>query len=133
MVVVAEHCPDKFKWEYMHEPKQKEGDHGMKKLLSNENPFILANTKELLAQSGIDCSIRNEFIGGASGELPHFELWPEIWVLQDEDLERAQAIVEEISDNSRIEEWTCNFCQENNADSFEYCWNCRKERPASQL
>jgi len=105
----------------------------MKKLMSSENPFILANNKEILAQSGIDCIIKNEFIGGASGELPHFELWPEIWVLHDEDLKRAQAIVSEINDNSRIKEWTCNSCQENNADSFEYCWNCKMDRSASQL
>ena len=103
----------------------------MKKLVTNENLFILANIKEVLEQAGIACSIKNEFIGGASGELPHFELWPEIWIMHDEDLERAQSIVTEINDNSPIDEWACNFCQEKNADSFEYCWNCRNERNAS--
>lgn len=100
----------------------------MKKLVANENPFILANIREILEQQDIRCTIKNEFASSGSGELPHFDLWPELWILEDSDLESAQAILTEINDNSWKDEWTCSFCQEKNADSFEYCWNCRNER-----
>ena len=99
----------------------------MKKLVINENPFILANFKEILEKTGIQCTIRNEFASSGSGELPHFDLWPELWVLEDKDWEQAQAVLAEIAETSDAE-WTCNFCQENNADSFDCCWNCRNER-----
>jgi hypothetical protein len=100
----------------------------MKKLITNENPFIVANIRELLEQAEIRCSIKNEFASSGSGELPHFDTWPELWILDENDWDRAQAILTEIRDNSWDEEWTCNYCQEKNANSFDYCWNCRNER-----
>lgn len=100
----------------------------MKKLVTKENPFILANIREILEQSDIRCTIKNEFASSGSGELPHFDLWPELWVLEDRDFERAQKILMEITDNSQDNEWRCTFCKEKNAESFEYCWNCRYER-----
>lgn len=104
----------------------------MKKLVTNENPFILANIREILEQADIACSIKNEFASSGSGELPHFDLWPELWVLTDSDWERAQAILADITENSLNEEWICSFCQENNAGSFAYCWNCQSERTVAE-
>jgi hypothetical protein len=100
----------------------------MKKLVTNENAFILANFREILEQADIRCTIKNEFASSGSGELPHFDVWPELWILQDNDWERAKVILMEITDNSWENEWTCGFCDEKNADSFGYCWNCRNER-----
>lgn len=100
----------------------------MKKLITHENPFILANIRELMEQAGIPCSIKNEFASSGSGELPHFDLWPELWILDAKDWGRAQKLLVEINDNSWEEEWTCGYCEEKNANTFDYCWNCRKER-----
>lgn len=100
----------------------------MKKLTSHENLFIVANIREIMEQADIACMIKNEFAGSGSGEIPHFETWPELWVINEEDFDKAQAILTQIEDNSWHNEWTCNFCQEKNADSFEYCWNCRNDR-----
>lgn len=102
----------------------------MKKLLSNENLFVIQNIRQILEQAGIPCSIKNEFVTSGSGELPHFEVWPELWSIRDSDHQKAEKIIQDIND-SDLEEWTCDSCKEINVNSFDFCWNCDKGRPSS--
>jgi hypothetical protein len=51
----------------------------------------VAQVQSALEMAGIPCTLRNEYAGGASGELAPLETWPEIWVLRDRDHDRAMA------------------------------------------
>ncbi len=65
----------------------------MIKIFTHENRLILFNIKNLLEAEGIETVVRNEFSSSAVGDLSPFETWPELWLLHDEDLPRAQEIV----------------------------------------
>ena len=96
----------------------------MKKLYSNENRMILYNMKNLLQAQGIETVVVNEFAGGGVGDLPAFETWPELWVRDEAQFARAQAIVDSVSGAGDAPPWYCRGCQEANDAAFDICWNC---------
>ncbi len=70
----------------------------MIKVFTHENRLILFNVKNLLEAEGIETVVRNEFSSSAVGDLSPFETWPELWLLHDEDLPRARAILSRLND-----------------------------------
>ena len=58
---------------------------------SHESLAHVGHVRNLLEQSGIDCIVKNEQLSGGLGEIPFLECLPELWVLRDADLRRAQA------------------------------------------
>ncbi len=96
----------------------------MKKLYTNENRIILFKIRNLLQEAGIRTVLRNEFAGGGIGDLPAFDTWPELWVEDDSDFERAQVILQEIEGETSGSDWYCRGCQELNYASFQLCWKC---------
>ncbi len=103
----------------------------MKKVYSSHDPMLVAQLRGVLEDNHIACVMRNEFLMGAAGELPPMECWPEIWVLEDFQYERARALVEgflEASDGPR-EPWTCGRCGEAVDPPFSQCWRCGFEHP----
>jgi hypothetical protein len=79
----------------------------------------------MLEQQGIACLIRNEQLSGALGEVPFLECMPELWVLEDADAGRAEAIIAELRrDTSGGASWRCRHCHEENESQFAACWNC---------
>jgi hypothetical protein len=102
----------------------------MKLVYSNENNFIVNNVKNLIEVQGIKTFLKNEFAQGAVGEVSAFDVWPEIWIVDDADFERAQLIVKSSQGNDNVD-WVCQSCSETNASSFELCWNCQHENTKS--
>ncbi len=102
----------------------------MKKLISRSSLIELAPFEFGLKAAGIEFSIKNEFISGATGELPFTEVWPELWVTNDASLLQATDICQRIEDevNHQQVDWSCNECEEANAHSFEFCWSCGELR-----
>ena len=98
----------------------------MKRLLVLQDPILAGHFHALLEEAGISCLLRNHFLGGAAGELPPNECWPEIWVVHDGDAERARSILD--SDTSpgaeRSMHWRCHGCGENLEPQFMECWKC---------
>ena len=94
---------------------------------SNESLFLVNNVKNLIDAQGISTFIKNEFSQGAIGEISAFDAWPEVWIKNDKDLERATEIINELQSNNEGEDWVCQKCSEQNAPSFEVCWNCGSE------
>lgn len=90
------------------------------------NNYLLS----LLEQEGIRCTVRNRYLGGAIGELPVNEGWPEIWVTHDEDADEARRIIEQITQTAvtDADPWHCD-CGEDIEGQFSACWNCGGERP----
>ncbi len=95
----------------------------MKKLKTATNQIELGFFQGILQQEGINCLVKNEFLSGASGELPVNETWPEIWVA-DEDLYRATVILENIEFSDDAEPWHCEQCKQLIEPQFAVCWHC---------
>lgn len=99
----------------------------MKLLHTQENAFSLSSIQNLVEAEGIATVMKNQFLGSGSGEVPHFETWPELWVCDDEDFERAKQLLDHVlaqlaSSDGKV--WKCTHCQEENDASFELCWQC---------
>ena len=101
----------------------------MKKLTSSESLVTINHYKNVLESEGIPCQIRNEFLGGIAGEMPLQEIWPELWVINDIDYDRASQLLDNaIVDESPHANWTCRQCGEENEGQFAACWNCGTEQ-----
>jgi hypothetical protein len=100
----------------------------MKLVYSNENQFLVHNVKNLIEAQAIDTFLKNEFAQGAVGEISAFDSWPEIWVVDDSDFDRAVEIVKTSQSKGSGIDWNCKNCSEKNDPSFEICWNCHREK-----
>ena len=97
----------------------------MKKLTSSESLVTINHFKNVLESEGIPCQIRNEFLGGIAGEMPLQEIWPELWIVNDIDYDRAKQLIDAaITDESPHSNWKCRQCGEDNEGQFAACWNC---------
>ncbi|WDE08323.1 DUF2007 domain-containing protein [Thalassomonas viridans] len=99
----------------------------MKLVYTNENLFLVANVKNILEAQRIEVMLKNEFSLGAIGEISAFDAWPELWLVNESDYEKAMAVIEASSSHKGADEWICNHCCERNDASFEICWNCQSE------
>ena len=96
----------------------------MKKLTSAESIVTINHYKNLLASEGIATKIRNEHLGSIMGEIPFFETWPQLWVVNDLDYDRACQLIESVESESPQEPWNCKRCGEANEGQFSACWSC---------
>ena len=99
----------------------------MKLIYTHENRIMALNIRNVLINHGFDVALNNEFASSASGGLAPFDTWPEVWLLRDDDFDNAKKIIESISYNSTQAAWECKKCQEENDESFDYCWKCHEE------
>lgn len=97
----------------------------MKRLLQSEFLAEITHFKNVLEQNGIRCVIKNEQLSSALGEVPFLECLPELWVLRDGDLHRAERLLNELKrDIPGGASWRCPKCHEENEGQFAVCWNC---------
>jgi hypothetical protein len=97
----------------------------VKKLTAADSLVTINHYKNILESEGIACQIRNEHLGAIMGEMPFVEVWPQLWVKNDLDYDRAlQLIGEANSDESPGEPWRCRRCGEENEGQFAACWSC---------
>ncbi len=99
----------------------------MKLLYTNENRIIVMNMKNVLINNGCEVILNNEYASSASGGLAPFDTWPELWLLKDDDLEKAQKIIDSLLDDANSITWRCDKCLETNDQAFDYCWKCESE------
>ena len=66
----------------------------MKKLTSSESIITINHYKNLLESEGIASSIKNEHLGSIIGEMPFVEVWPQLWVINDLDFDRAKQLID---------------------------------------
>jgi hypothetical protein len=97
----------------------------MKMVYTNESHFLVTNVRNLIEAKKINTFLKNEFAQGAVGETSAFDSWPEVWVFDDLDFNRAIEIVKLSESPDNTVDWTCNNCSEENDPSFEVCWNCQ--------
>jgi hypothetical protein len=105
----------------------------MQKLYSAANLQEAHLLLHRLAHAGIEARVFNEHAQGGLGEIP--VVYPEVWLLDDLDLIRAQKVLAdyERADVSHATR-TCPHCGEQGPENFELCWHCGGllEMPASK-
>lgn len=98
----------------------------MQLVFSHENIMVVTNIKNLLEAENIQVLLKNEFCAGATGEVPVFDAWPEIFVVDDNQLSKAKTIIEQANTSYSGPDWFCKYCKEVNDASFEICWQCQQ-------
>lgn len=98
----------------------------MKKLTSAETIVTITHYQNLLAAEGIRTEIRNQHLGGIMGEMPVFETWPQLWIVNDLDFDRATQLIESTDSGPVGAAWACSQCGEENEGQYGACWNCGK-------
>jgi hypothetical protein len=101
----------------------------VKLIYTNQNPILVGNIKNIVENSGIEVELRNEYASGGAGELSPIDTWPELWVVNDSDIERAEKLVQDALNPKNAKEWRCSHCHEMNDPSFDFCWKCHSEKP----
>jgi hypothetical protein len=106
----------------------------MRRLYRSHDSLLVGSLRAVLAEQGVRCLVKNELLLGAAGDIPPLETWPELWVIDDRDLERARALVQALLE-SRIEgdPWHCPSCGEQLEPQFTACWRCAGPAPDSLL
>ena len=78
-----------------------------------------------LTQAGIEACVLNEHAQGGLGEIPFTHAYPEIWIMEETDVARAQRIVVEFEQTPSSQDTArCAACGELNPLAFEICWRC---------
>jgi hypothetical protein len=108
----------------------------MKRFYKDFNQFKVRQIYTLLTDAGIPCTIKNEFIQGASGEIPHHEALPEVWLLDADWEPKAEALMAQFDEDVAAEDvlpfdWICENCKQSNERQFRICWKCETPRSES--
>lgn len=86
--------------------------------------MILGSMSSALNEIGIKTEVRNDILGGATGEIAPGETWIELWVVDDHQAASATKRIKEIIELPERDDWVCNHCQESNPATFDLCWQC---------
>jgi hypothetical protein len=98
----------------------------LKRVLGSWNQTVVYHGRNLLQAQGIEVLVRNATLSSALGELPPTEA--ELWVMNDEDLQRAQEILS--AGPAAGPDWIC-ACGERSGPQFTQCWRCGAVREPS--
>lgn len=101
----------------------------MKRLIHAPNLAIATLWADLLCHAGVPTTIQRAYASSIAGELPPDQALPELWVVDDERLEQARALLHELR-HPPSRHWQCAACRERIDGPFEQCWNCGAAMPA---
>lgn len=104
-------------------------DGGISRVYSASLLPLVQNIRNVLELNGISCSITNQYLSTAVGEIPPIECWPQLWV-RNEDFPRAKHIINAMLTHQTSSEntWICPKCNEQLEGQFTECWNCGASR-----
>ena len=102
----------------------------MKQVSTSMESAELGLLKNMLEEAGIRCALRNEQLSQALPEAP-FNV--ELWVENDDDLQRAQELCNTWFDclPGATGTWTCANCGQRLRGQFDSCWKCGIKRTAA--
>ena len=101
----------------------------MQLLFSSLNLLEVHHLKKLLEAEGIHCHIKNELLSRLAGEIPFTECAPQLWLLDERDLERATRVVADFGRGAVAKPpWQCKSCGESLEGQFSACWHCGAPR-----
>jgi len=96
-----------------------------------ETLIQVEHIRALLDNEGIRTTVRNQYLSAGLGELPAFECWPELWLVNEGDSARAQRFIQDYlrADPGLLQDWRCPQCGETIEGQFSQCWHCGAEHP----
>lgn len=100
----------------------------MRFVYTHENRILVSNAQNILEIAGIPVVLKNEYAVGGIGDLGVLDTWLELWVIGDQDYEKAVALVAPLLTSEVGAQWTCDSCKETNGAAFDFCWNCQREQ-----
>ncbi|MBT3376733.1 MAG: DUF2007 domain-containing protein [Lentisphaerae bacterium] len=71
----------------------------MKKMATDIDFARIGLMQSALEESGIPTLMRNQELSQLAGALPQGQVWPELWILDDDDYEAAKSLLEDIAGN----------------------------------
>jgi hypothetical protein len=98
----------------------------MKLLFSSVDLIAVSQLKDFLEDQGIPCLVKNEILTALWPEVPFADSFPELWVQNDADFEKAARIKADWKRpmDVRSPAWTCPHCAEELEPQFSSCWKC---------
>jgi hypothetical protein len=95
----------------------------MRRLVSAPNLALATLWADMLSHGGIEANVQRAFASSIAGELPPDQALPEVWVMDDTQLEAARVLLEQLR-HPPLRRWVCPGCGEHIEGAFEQCWNC---------
>jgi hypothetical protein len=86
--------------------------------------------QSLLESNGIRTFLKNEFGSSVIGDLPFVEVVPQLFVLEEKDVPKAQELLKldlPVEDSGK--EWSCPGCGITVEGNFIQCWQCGAAHP----
>jgi len=81
--------------------------------------------RQMLGHVGIEAHVFNENAQSGMGEIPFTHAWPEVWLAEEGDVDRAREIVRTFERPvAHAADVFCAACHERSPANFELCWNC---------
>lgn len=104
----------------------------MKEIVCDRDYTIVGYYRSVLEEAQIPCFIRNEHSHNSLTDLPSPLFFPVLCVAEDEDYDRAKALIDERRHPQAVTgpDWKCASCSEEVPSSFDLCWKCGTARPA---
>ncbi len=103
----------------------------MKRLVQAPNVALATLWADLLQQAGVDALVQRAYTSSIAGEIPPDQALPEVWVMDDSQLEHARQTLDQLR-HLPWQHWACHGCGEVVDGPFEQCWNCGALRPEAR-
>ena len=100
----------------------------MKRLITAPNLALATLWADLLSHAGIATSVQRAYASSIAGEVPPDQTLPELWVMEDDRLEAARRLLDQLR-HPVHRHWSCPGCGELVDGPFEQCWNCGTAMP----
>jgi len=71
----------------------------MKRIAADPNFASIGLMQSMLEQNGIRTVMRNQELSQLAGALPQGQVWPELWILNDDEYETARRLLNEIAES----------------------------------
>jgi hypothetical protein len=103
-----------------------QGGAAIKHIYTHYNIMVLHSVKNILSMHSIESIVKNEHTVPVGPQHGINNIFHELWLLNDEDFDKATAIIESEFENPDPGiPWYCSKCGEENEGNFEVCWNCQ--------
>lgn len=101
----------------------------MRRLMQAPNLLLATLWADQLSAAGLAARVMRAHASSIAGEIPPDQSLPEVWVLDDAQLEEARTLFARWMAASE-RRWACPGCGEVIDGPFEVCWNCGTSAPA---
>ena len=100
----------------------------MRRLITAPNLALATLWADMLTQAGFAANVQRAYASSIAGEVPPDQTLPEVWVVDDAQLEPARTLLAQLR-HPPHRLWVCQACHERIDGPFEQCWNCGAAMP----